>query len=275
VTTPDSIEAAAIQRQQQAVQHPAPLYIQACPGAGKTTVIVDRHVAGASDGRGRAVVSFTNVAGDEVARRCRQAGKPELASFPNYVGTIDTFFWRYLVRPFLTRGRLWHRIDSWDRIDATVEVKSGANRHKVRLNDFQWSRDPDAKQCSAQLQSKRRNIKTYKALESQGLLEWAAQVAVEKRDQLALGGYLTGHEIRIRALRTLREQHDDAVAMLSGRFDEIVIDEAQDCSAHDLAILGQLRDAGIPLVFVCDPDQAIYEFRGAVPAVSAQVFPQV
>ena len=266
MTEPDPRTTTAIQQQQHAIRHPAPLYVQACPGAGKTRVIVDRHLAGTSGGRGRALVSFTNVACDEVVRRCRQAGKPDLASFLHYVDTIDTFLWRYLVRPFLSPGRQWHRIDSWDRIDATVEVGSGMNRYSVRLNDFQWSRTPGAEQCSAQLQQNRRNIPTYKALSKLGLLERAARSAVEKRDQLAKTGYLTGHEIRIIALRTLEQHNDDAVTMLSGRFQEIVVDEAQDCSAHDLAIISRLRDAGIPLVFVCDPDQAIYEFRGALPS---------
>jgi hypothetical protein len=88
---------------------------------------------------------------------------------------------------------------------------------------------------------------------------------VQKRNQLAKQGHITGHEIRIRALRTLRDHRTHTITILSSRFDEIVIDEAQDCSALDLAILNELRDAGLPLVFVCDPDQAIYEFRGALP----------
>lgn len=202
---------------------------------------------------------------DEVTRRCREAGQPHLAAFPNFVGTIDTFLWRYLVRPFLTPGRSWNRIDSWDRIGATVEVWDGKIPHTLRLSDFQWTREPDAAQCRAQLQFKAKNARAYKTLESKGLLDTAAQQAVHQRDTLAKQGHITGHEARIRALRTLREQRDDAIAIVSGRFDEIVIDEAQDCSVLDLAILSELRNAGIPLVFVCDPDQAIYEFRGAQP----------
>ncbi|QKV80779.1 UvrD-helicase domain-containing protein [Amycolatopsis sp. Hca4] len=260
------LQAVAIRQQQDAVRHPAPLYVQACPGAGKTRVIVERHLAGERGACGRAVLSFTNVACSEVARRCHQAGVPELAAFPNYVGTIDTFLWRYLVRPFLKHGRLWHRIDSWDRIDAAVEVGTGPNRHKVFLNDFHWSRDLDASQCTASLQPKKRAIKSYNALSRLGMLDAAGTAAVRKRKTLVDEGYVTGHEIRILALQTLRRKHDAGIGMLSGRFREVIVDEAQDCSAHDLAILGQLHDAGIPLVFVCDPDQAIYEFRGAQPA---------
>ncbi len=257
--------ATAIRQQREAVLRSAPLYVQACPGAGKTRVIVDRHLAGGQGASGRAVLSFTNIACDELTRRCREAGKPELAAFPNYIGTIDTFLWRYLVRPFLKSGRHWHRIDSWDRIDAFVEVGTGTNRHKVFLNDFLWNRDPAAEQCTAQLQRRKRSVKSYNALLKQGKLDEAALAAIDRRDDLARKGYVTGHEIRIMALRTLRQKHAEAIAILAGRFSEIVVDEAQDCSAHDLAILSELHVAGIPLVFVCDPDQAIYEFRGALP----------
>jgi hypothetical protein len=49
------------------------------------------------------------------------------------------------------------------------------------------------------------------------------------------------------------------------RFDELVVDEAQDCSEADLIILTLLHNGGLPLVLVGDPDQAIYEFRGSKP----------
>lgn len=262
---PDPDQTAALQQQRQAILLPAPLYVQACPGAGKTRVIVDRQLSATSGGRGRAVVSFTNVACAEVTHRCREAGKPELATFPHYVGTLDTFLWRYLVRPFLRAGRNWHRLDSWDRIDAEVTVGSGPNRYTVRLNDFQWSRTPGESTCTAKLQQKKRNWALYAALARRGLLDLAGKQAVVKRNELCTKGYLTGHEIRIEALHTLRVKHDHAIAMLASRFEEIVIDEAQDCSSQDLAILEKLHNADIPLVFVCDPDQAIYEFRGAQP----------
>ncbi|WIX82881.1 UvrD-helicase domain-containing protein [Amycolatopsis carbonis] len=266
MATLEQRRAAARDRQQRAITQPAPLYVQACPGAGKTRVIVDRHLTSTRSGhRGRAVLSFTHVACDEVVRRCRDASQPHLATFPNFVGTIDTFLWRYLVRPFLSSDRTWNRIDSWDRISATVEVWDGKMPHTLRLSDFQWSREPDAAHCRAQLLFKVRNAKSYKTLESKGLLDAAAEQAIHRRNELARQGHVTGHEARIRALRALREQRNDAIALVAGRFDEIVIDEAQDCSGLDLAILAELRDANVPLVFVCDPDQAIYEFRGAQP----------
>jgi hypothetical protein len=51
---------------------------------------------------------------------------------------------------------------------------------------------------------------------------------------------------------------------LAGRFREIVVDEAQDCNPADLKIIDWLRAAGIKIKVVCDPNQAIYAFRGGL-----------
>ncbi|WDZ88900.1 UvrD-helicase domain-containing protein [Nocardiopsis sp. HUAS JQ3] len=46
------------------------LWVKACPGAGKTRVIVDRHLAQPPPGRrGRAIASFTRAASREVRSR--------------------------------------------------------------------------------------------------------------------------------------------------------------------------------------------------------------
>jgi hypothetical protein len=50
---------------------------------------------------------------------------------------------------------------------------------------------------------------------------------------------------------------------LTAKYAELVVDEAQDCSAADLYILNRGHDLGLPLIIVADPDQAIYDFRGA------------
>ncbi|WP_316745528.1 UvrD-helicase domain-containing protein [Streptomyces sp. MK7] len=80
-------------------------------------------------------------------------------------------------------------------------------------------------------------------------------------------GYFTGHEVRAVALWNLRNGEATAALLppLQSRFAEIIVDEAQDCSAADLAILQLLHGAGLPLVLVGDPDQAIYAWRGAEP----------
>src|SRR6266567_3977406 len=46
--------------------------------------------------------------------------------------------------------------------------------------------------------------------------------------------------------------------LLSSRFNEVIVDEVQDCSAEDVALLQLLLEAGTRLVLVGDPEQAIY-----------------
>lgn len=53
-------------------------------------------------------------------------------------------------------------------------------------------------------------------------------------------------------------------AALAGRFREIVVDEAQDCNPADLEIVKWLRSSGINIKVICDPNQAIYAFRGGL-----------
>lgn len=104
---------AANEQQRRVVVESAPFFVEACPGAGKTRAIVDRHLTKAvSDRPGRAMVSFTRASSAELRRRCQLKGRPELAEFPHFIGTIDRFLWQYLVRPALLPDRRWERIDS-------------------------------------------------------------------------------------------------------------------------------------------------------------------
>jgi DNA helicase II / ATP-dependent DNA helicase PcrA len=252
---------AAIAQQRRVVEEPAPFLVEACPGAGKTRVIVNRHLAKAiSHQPGRALVSFTRASSAELRRRCREKGRPELAEFPHFIGTIDQFLWQYLVRPALPSDRRWERIDSWDRINARVH-------ERWHLSDFVFRRDPDESQCRVELRQTDRNRADYNDLRDNGRIETVEAAALVRRDELVKqGGYLTGHELRVWALYSATTDVERVRSTLCARFDELIVDESQDCSLTDLAILEQLRRAGLPLVLVGDLDQAIYEFRNARPA---------
>lgn len=53
---------------------------------------------------------------------------------------------------------------------------------------------------------------------------------------------------------------------LASRFGEVVVDEGQDCNPLDCKIISWLRNAGVRVTVVADPDQAIYGFRHGTPA---------
>lgn len=96
-----------------------------------------------------------------------------------------------------------------------------------------------------------------------GAWETAARAAVARA---RANGYLDFEDVRDWVATRLRDKAFSARlgAALSGRFREIVVDEAQDCNLADLEIIEWLRASGIKVKVVCDPNQAIYAFRGGL-----------
>ena len=79
-------------------------------------------------------------------------------------------------------------------------------------------------------------------------------------------GELDFADVREIALARLRNPACGAVLgpAFAARFQELIVDEAQDCNPVDLEIITWFRGAGVPVKVICDPNQAIYGFRGGV-----------
>jgi DNA helicase-2/ATP-dependent DNA helicase PcrA len=244
----------AAQRQQEVSDAPANLYVRACPGAGKTRTVVGRfiRVAAQNAPRAVAVISFTNRAADEVSRRCAEIGQPRLPLYPNFVGTFDRFIATYIVRPFGQLGGPIRIIDSWDSLD--VRIGAYGMQGTVSLDHFEVSPD-------GVLRFDRRPRDPAAGGQALARLE---KNALQRYNELRDQGYLTCEDARTYAVQLLTD-HPEIPDLLRERFAEIIVDEAQDCSVAELELLTRLRDAGIPLVVVCDPHQSIYEWRDADP----------
>lgn len=103
----------AVNAQQDLTTADPPFAVTACPGAGKTRIIVDRHINRPVPARqGRAITSFTRVAAATINRRCQAENRLDLTDHPHFIGTFDTFLWQHLVRPYLPADRSWQRLDS-------------------------------------------------------------------------------------------------------------------------------------------------------------------
>lgn len=251
-------------QQQQAIDADAPVFVQACPGAGKTHMIVSRHLrrpAGSLRG-GRALVSFTRTARDQMKTRCITEGRPNLAQFPHYIGTLDGFIWQFLVSPYLKTPETAQLLESWAQLPkAAVTLGKGT----IHLSAFTFTFNPDT-ECEHVAEPREKS--SAATAMSKSTYPWSRwkQAVLKCRDQWRERGYFTGHEARLEALRNLRRDPTRTVIPLRSRFTEVIVDEAQDCSITDLAILNELRIRDIPLVIVADPDQAIYGWNQADPA---------
>ncbi len=252
--------------QQAFVDHAGEAFVEACPGAGKTRAIVSRiHRLSLPlpPRKGIAVLSFTNTAVDEFKERCFSIGLESSLRHPGFIGTFDAFIRHFFVMPAGIPGvrARPHIVDSWKTLGIEVRL-AGANAFRgagVSLDLFNANDgtiDPLAIQDTRLREHVQANQAQYQT------------AASFRRAALRRNGTLSSVEARIVAAENLNQQGwPDALGSgLAARFSEIIVDEAQDCNDVDLAFLNWFRGHDIRVTVVCDPDQAIYEFRHGNPS---------
>ena len=247
--------------QQALIDSPDSIWVEACPGAGKTQAIVERFITRlhSDSRRGVALLSFTNAAVDEARARCRE--RPELLRAPNFVGTIDSFINRFIVRPAFTneKGKSPIFVDTWETLAGTTfkspkglmrlgwfrfDFKTGARLDvKILPQDSQHAigKLPDHQLRNAERWAERR----WARLLESGVLDAATSRSY-------MGQCLENLELR-----------GKLGCLLRARFSKVIVDEVQDCTDQDEQMLLFLLDVGIRLVVVGDSEQAIFGFRGA------------
>lgn len=236
--------------------------VEAGPGSGKTRTVVARLRQNIERGMTIAMLSFTNAAVDVARLRCRDV--PQLTEPPNFVGTFDLFFRRYVITPAVTSvtGRPPTYVSSWDDLRPSMAVvRPPGGGSGIRLTRFtqqgdEWLID-ESKLARAERQL------------WENLSEWSRQSMNDQGAQRIQGlqkahVYDTG-AARRHALSLLDNSLTSPLPDLARRFNEIIIDEFQDCDEIEHQLIAQLSTAGIDIVAVGDPDQAIYEFRQTNP----------
>ncbi len=236
-------------------------FVHACPGAGKTRTIIARltRIAAALPARhGVAVLSFTNSAVDEFRERCRAAALDSLLRHPSFMGTLDAFVRHFVVLPGCAVASKTRPIilDSWDSLGVGIRLSG----------QFAFQGDP----VSLDLFDPETNVILPDKIGHAGLRNHVQQhqaryqqAASLRRRGLLQAGYLSAADARVQTLQLIRDPVRGRALgrALAARFHEVMVDEGQDCNPLDLQILSWLRGHGVRVTFVCDPDQAIYEFR--------------
>ncbi|MEV0569157.1 UvrD-helicase domain-containing protein [Dactylosporangium sp. NPDC050588] len=270
--------AIAAAQQDAVVTATAPCAVVACPGAGKTRTIVNRHCATPRNQPiGRAIASFTKVAAAQIRARAHELGRPDLLQHPHAIMTLDGFFWRFLVRPFLpppdeANPRPFRRLESWRdaprqlrQIDYLPDPSKPQQRYTFDLADFQFRYPGQLSAPVATLTGRARSDGSRRHLSDEQIKQ-VCRLAEQRRSQLANEHRMfTGEETRRVADRYLNLHADLLGQMLSARFSELVVDEAQDCSDVDVNLLLAIQTMGLPTLVIGDPDQAIYGFRNPGP----------
>lgn len=240
--------------QARIVGHDGPAFVAACPGAGKTRVLVERArrlLADRSSGQGIAFLSFTIAAVSELENRLRREKLIGSPAFPHFIGTFDAFLWQFLIAPFGVSGCAERPRLIPDKDKKLIKPFPGAQA--LPLECFDRTNGHAISEMLAR-QGFRRNAAPY---------ETAAR---NVRAAFLERGELDFADAREIALKRLRDPGSSSVLShaFAARFRELIVDEAQDCNPADLEIISWFRGAGLPVKVICDPHQAIYGFRGGV-----------
>lgn len=242
--------------QKAIIGHDGHAFVRACPGAGKTRTMVERArhmLSKTSDRRGLAFLSFTNAAVEELEVRLRSLGVLPSPLFPSFIGTFDRFLWQFFIAPFGVDG--CSKPPSLVPDKSEWEIKPFEAAQPLKLKHFDRA-------TGTILQDKVAEIR-FAPKNGPGAWETTARKAIARALD---NGQLDFEDVRDCVATRIVDKAFAARlgGALSGRFREIVVDEAQDCNPADLEIIDWLRASGIKVKVVCDPNQAIYAFRGGL-----------
>ena len=233
----------------------------ACPGSGKTTIIAQKIIkylqTWNKPHRGIAVLSFTNVASDEINYQINKINPHSLnLSSQHFIGTLDSFINKYI---FLRFGYLLLESNKRPKIIFSEDIVQNFKYWKYdchkqctqKIEDFRWNSDEELT----------RNGKPIKCdPHGKNILP-----CYQFKKMLFKQGLFFQNEVSDLTCQLL-EKYPKIAEIIASRFPVIILDEAQDTSYEQMKILDYLCEAGLESIYIVgDPDQSIYEWRNASP----------
>lgn len=219
--------------------------VKACPGSGKTTAVTERLYQFIKNWNhkksGIAVLSFTNVAADEIKENFDKNKENLKIEYPHFIGTLDSFINQYIFLPY---GRL--------------VMGCEGNPMLVGEPFNYWTSDNPTEQYFDKI--------TFKTNGKIDFLNLSPDEKLEKmKYKLTKKGYSTQKDAIYHAKNVL-EQFPKITKALSARFPYIIIDESQDTTEMHMKIIDLLIDNGLEnIILVGDPEQALYQWNNAKP----------
>ncbi len=219
--------------------------LQAVPGSGKTTALLAKLVSLEKklpfvDGSGILVISHTNAAVDEIKKRIQQFC-PNLFSYPNYVGTIQSFVDKFLAIPYYCKitGHKPIRIDNeiffeqFEKryphyLDKNLRIKLSRNYSNFIQSMFVQDGKLVNFYSKEELEINKlgKNTKTFISL-------------IKTKEELLKNGYLNFKDAYAYAF-DLIDEHIIIKQFLQNRFKFVFVDEMQDMEQHQYNLLERI-----------------------------------
>jgi len=219
--------------QVRAIESKANMVITACPGSGKTSIVVEKIIREVEDLKpyqGVIGITFTVKASKELKKKCKKNGVNTKASF---FGTIDHFCLSEIIYPFISR--------IYGAVDIPLECKL--------YNDL----DEELRAGLPDLGTVGNDLKTghydlykpiFRELYTKGIIV------------LETLGVLSVHVIN---------NSSGCKKYIKSKYTSLYVDEYQDSSEPQHQLFISLLDLGLKAVAVGDIQQSIYAWRGSDP----------
>src|SRR5579884_2220915 len=231
-------------------------FIEAAPGAGKTTVAAERfgvlRFTGSPAPRSRvAGISFTRAATGELAGRVRGRWGPTALAWPSRVSTIDQLV--YAVLQYLLRRGLIR----WPGDHTSLRVLDTWRGHK----GYRWL--PGGYR-------RRAIVDGNGQVTSIGVRLSGQDYGIGSKDdfEALLSAGLCTHDVIRDVLKSALQfgpLRDAVTELFVKTIAHLVVDEVFDANRLDLHLVEMMCVAGVGITLIGDPWQALYEFRGASP----------
>lgn len=191
--------------------------VKACPGSGKTTAVTEkvyRFIKNWNNKKsGIAVLSFTNIAADEIKEKLEKKERNLEIGYPHFTGTLDSFFNTYIFLPY---GHLvmnckkrpvlvGEPISHWSSKDY---IENNFDKVEFLING------------EVKYKNKRLDYTEIKQM----------------KYMLTKEGFATQNDANYHTMNVL-EQYPHIAKALSIRFPQMIIDEAQDTSDIQMRII--------------------------------------
>ena len=247
--------------------------VAACPGSGKTTVLLAKLKLLADrmpleNGAGICVLSHTNVAVNEIKNRLSDYAD-RLLSYPNYIGTIQSFIDRFVTMPYL-RNISGQNVQVVDSLTFAQQVLSKM-QHDAKYSALDYvtkNNFETGKQFSERINhTQALYIRDDGALcigRQQKPLAGAGRASAEQYKKLLVElleneGMIRYQDAYVYASTAIGELPAEYADLFSSRFQYVFIDEYQDCNNLQRQAIDAIFDPQKCAVFkIGDSDQAIY-----------------
>jgi len=256
------------------------IVVKACPGSGKTYSVsacferllndndLNRH-------QGIAAISFTNTACEEIRNNLEKFGTKKIG-YPNFIGTIDSFVNNYIFLPY---GHLLMRCPKRPDIVGT-EYNPWFNydnrqttiiREVVVRRDFNYYFDKVSFDLDDNpfpiMPPTSYHFSWKKMINMDGSFNANIESIRDMKWHHFRNGVANQSDANYIAFKIL-SQYPQIARNIAHKFPILIIDEAQDTTAIQMAIVSVLDQANIDTIFlVGDPHQAIFEWNTAEPSL--------